>query len=78
MTEIREVYKFYDVSNHMIRDTLIHFKIKIFMIPFSCKLLNMVIVDRNLFFSKFDDINVSNMGNMGRRTQIHGTNLMYA
>ena len=23
MTEIREVYKFYDVSNHMIRDALI-------------------------------------------------------
>ena len=66
----------------MIRDALIHFKIKIFVIFFPCKLLNMVILDGNLFFSKFNDINVSNMGNTGRKTQIHKTNLsvqyMYA
>ena len=82
MNEIIVCYKRLSVSNHMIRDTLIHFKIKIFMILFSCKLLNMVIVDGNLFFSKFNDINVSNMGNTGRRAQIHRTNLsiqyMYA
>ena len=43
----------------MIRDAQIDFKTKIFVLLFSCKLLNLVILDEDLYLSKFNDINVT-------------------